>query len=156
MTASCILRKTACSCLLNGCMLQVVALLLRSAGKTGEAALPEEDEMEYSLKLNKELPSDIRVLAWCTVPAGFSARSASLLPCQQAKLHTWNSIQHVINSPLAQTMVALPLVTFSCVWMCCKYVLSVSCKYVLFMSCRYVLSVSCRCVLSVSCLQPSC
>lgn len=53
---------------------QVIALLLRSASKTGEPALLEEDEMDYSLKLNKELPADIRVLAWCTVPADFSAR----------------------------------------------------------------------------------
>ncbi|KAL0034588.1 hypothetical protein WJX79_009374 [Trebouxia sp. C0005] len=53
---------------------QVIALLLRSASKTGEPALLEEDEMDYSLKLNKELPRDIRVLAWCTVPADFSAR----------------------------------------------------------------------------------
>lgn len=35
--------------------------------------------MDYSLKLNKELPDDIRVLAWCTVPADFSARHASCL-----------------------------------------------------------------------------
>ena len=33
--------------------------------------------MDYSLKLNKELPADIRVLAWSTVPADFSARHAS-------------------------------------------------------------------------------
>ena len=57
--------------------------MLRSAGKVGEPALLEEDEMDYSLKLNKELPADIRVLAWCTVPADFSARSAPALPCQQ-------------------------------------------------------------------------
>ena len=61
--------------------LQVIALLLRSARKTGEPALLEEDEMDYSLKLNKELPPDIRVLAWCTVPADFSARHAFTLPC---------------------------------------------------------------------------
>jgi len=59
----------------------VIALLLRSASKTGEPALLEEDEMDYSLKLNKELPPDIRVLAWCTVPADFSARHAFTLPC---------------------------------------------------------------------------
>lgn len=59
----------------------MIALLLRSASKTGEPALLEEDEMDYSLKLNKELPSDIRVLAWCTVPADFSARHALTLPC---------------------------------------------------------------------------
>jgi hypothetical protein len=59
----------------------VVALLLRSASKTGEPALLEEDEMDYSLKLNKELPPDIRVLAWCTVPTDFSARHAFTLPC---------------------------------------------------------------------------
>ena len=58
-------------------LLQVVALLLRSAGRTGESPLLEEDEMDYSLKLNKELPADIRVLAWSTVPADFSARHAS-------------------------------------------------------------------------------
>ena len=59
----------------------MVALLLRSASKTGEPALLEEDEMDYSLKLNKELPPDIRVLAWCTVPTDFSARHAFTLPC---------------------------------------------------------------------------
>ena len=59
----------------------MIALLLRSASKTGEPALLEEDEMDYSLKLNKELPPDIRVLAWCTVPADFSARHAFTLPC---------------------------------------------------------------------------
>ncbi len=59
----------------------MIALLLRSASKTGEPALLEEDEMDYSLKLNKELPLDIRVLAWCTVPADFSARHAFTLPC---------------------------------------------------------------------------
>lgn len=58
----------------------MIALLLRSASKTGEPALLEEDEMDYSLKLNKELPRDIRVLAWCTVPADFSARHAFALP----------------------------------------------------------------------------
>ena len=58
----------------------MIALLLRSASKTGEPALLEEDEMDYSLKLNKELPADIRVLAWCTVPADFSARHALTLP----------------------------------------------------------------------------
>ena len=57
----------------------MIALLLRSASKTGEPALLEEDEMDYSLKLNKELPADIRVLAWCTVPADFSARHALTL-----------------------------------------------------------------------------
>ena len=56
--------------------MQVVSLLLRSSGRTGEAAVREEDEMDYSLKMNKELPGDIRVLAWCTVPADFSARQA--------------------------------------------------------------------------------
>ena len=59
----------------------MIALLLRSASKTSEPALLEEDEMDYSLKLNKELPPDIRVLAGCTVPADFSARHAFTLPC---------------------------------------------------------------------------
>ena len=39
--------------------------------------------MDYSLKLNKELPDDIRVLAWCTVPADFSARYFLVcVPCK--------------------------------------------------------------------------
>ena len=61
--------------------MQVIALLLRSVARTGEAAVGEEDEMDYCLKLNKELPTDIRVLAWCTVPADFSARQAHAPPC---------------------------------------------------------------------------
>ena len=60
-------------------VLQVISLLLRSVGKTGQVAVNEEDEMDYSLKMNKELPDDIRVLAWCTVPADFSARHAARL-----------------------------------------------------------------------------
>ncbi len=64
-----------------------MSLLLRSSGRTGEAGVREEDEMDYSLKLNKELPDDIRVLAWCTVPADFSARHASAItvPCDLYK-----------------------------------------------------------------------
>lgn len=55
-------------------VMQVVALRLRSNSKAGQAALSEEEEMDYSLRMNKELPPDIRVLGWCTVPADFSAR----------------------------------------------------------------------------------
>ncbi|DBA79142.1 TPA: hypothetical protein ACH3X1_008979 [Trebouxia sp. C0004] len=68
---------------------QVIALLLRSASKTGEPALLEEDEMDYSLKLNKELPADIRVLAWCTVPADFSARFSTA-----HREYTYYIVQH--------------------------------------------------------------
>lgn len=73
--------------------MQVVSLLLRSSGRTGEAAVREEDEMDYSLKLNKELPDDIRVLAWCTVPADFSARHASQLCSHCAmRLHKHDAV----------------------------------------------------------------
>ena len=55
---------------------QVVSLRLRSGNKVGQAVLSEEQEIDYSLKMNKELPPDIRVLGWTTVPADFSARHA--------------------------------------------------------------------------------
>lgn len=57
--------------------LQVISLRLRSGNKVGQAVLTEEQEMDYSSKMNKELPPDIRVLGWCTVPADFSARHAT-------------------------------------------------------------------------------
>lgn len=53
---------------------QVVALQLRSAGRAGQSALPEEQEMDYPTLLNRALPDDIRVLGWTTAPEGFSAR----------------------------------------------------------------------------------
>lgn len=33
-----------------------------------------EGEIDYVRVLNRALPNDIRVLGWCPVPVGFSAR----------------------------------------------------------------------------------
>lgn len=53
---------------------QVVALLVRSAGRADSDPLDEEDELDYPALLNRVLPSTIRVLGWTTVHANFSAR----------------------------------------------------------------------------------
>jgi len=53
---------------------QVVALLLRSAGKNGEPPVSESQEYDYPALLNRVLPPEIRVLGWSTVPENFSAR----------------------------------------------------------------------------------
>jgi tRNA pseudouridine38/39 synthase len=55
----------------------VVALRLRSAARTSEAALPADAEMDYAITLNRALPDDIRVLGWAPVPDPFSARQAA-------------------------------------------------------------------------------
>lgn len=66
------------ACLLFAAALgQVVALLLRSAGRAGQAGpVPPEAELDYPAVLNRVLPQDIRVLGWTDVPEDFSARSA--------------------------------------------------------------------------------
>lgn len=73
---------------------QVVSLRLRSSNKVGQAVLSEEQEIDYSLKMNKELPPDIRVLGWATVPADFSARHAQPPPHFTActACHNWHSV----------------------------------------------------------------
>ena len=53
---------------------QVVALTLRSAGRSGQPPLSEEQEYDYPAILNRSLPPEIRVLGWTTVPEMFSAR----------------------------------------------------------------------------------
>jgi tRNA pseudouridine38/39 synthase len=53
---------------------QIVALLLRSAGKNGEEPVPESREYDYPALLNRCLPPEIRVLGWSTIPESFSAR----------------------------------------------------------------------------------
>lgn len=55
---------------------QVVALLLRSSGRVGEAVPEPEAEFDYPALLNRVLPNDIRVLGWADVDDEFSARSA--------------------------------------------------------------------------------
>ena len=57
---------------------QVVALRLRSAARAGDPAPDPRDELDYPALLNRALPSDIRVLGWAPVPAGFSARFSTL------------------------------------------------------------------------------
>lgn len=53
---------------------QVVALLVRSAGRSGGETLVEEQELDYPALLNRVLPPTIRVLGWTTVHPNFSAR----------------------------------------------------------------------------------
>ncbi|KAL4858223.1 tRNA pseudouridine(38/39) synthase [Chlorella vulgaris] len=53
---------------------QVVALLLRSSGRVGEAVPEPEAEFDYPALLNRVLPNDIRVLGWADVDDEFSAR----------------------------------------------------------------------------------
>jgi tRNA pseudouridine(38-40) synthase len=40
--------------------------------------LIDDDEIDYVGVLNRALPDDIRVLGWCPVPHGFSARFSCL------------------------------------------------------------------------------
>ncbi|CDS35905.1 trna pseudouridine synthase 3 [Echinococcus multilocularis] len=62
---------------------QVVALTLRSNVHSGVGVIapedtsnlyPEKPEVDYVLVGNKNLPPDIRILAWCPVPFDFSPR----------------------------------------------------------------------------------
>ncbi len=53
---------------------QVVALFLRSAGKSGDPPIDESEEYNYPALLNRVLPKEIRVLGWSTIPETFSAR----------------------------------------------------------------------------------
>jgi tRNA pseudouridine38/39 synthase len=53
---------------------QVVALLLRSAGRNGEPPISDSQEYDYPALLNRVLPPEIRALGWSTVPEQFSAR----------------------------------------------------------------------------------
>ncbi|XP_042873820.1 tRNA pseudouridine(38/39) synthase-like isoform X2 [Penaeus japonicus] len=72
---------------------QVVSITLRSKLKTGIGVIPvtsddmksndgddvrscddDDDEIDYVQLLNKVLPQEIRMLAWCPVKTGFSAR----------------------------------------------------------------------------------
>ncbi|XP_042963180.1 tRNA pseudouridine(38/39) synthase isoform X4 [Carya illinoinensis] len=67
---------------------QVIALLLRSSLKETDASNENseeivfkeqhEQEIDYVGVLNRVLPDDIRVLGWCPVPVGFSARFSCL------------------------------------------------------------------------------
>ncbi|XP_065623183.1 uncharacterized protein LOC112033995 isoform X2 [Quercus suber] len=65
---------------------QVIALFLRSnlkgtgVNKSGDIVLEDqyEGEIDYVRVLNRALPNDIRVLGWCPVPVGFSARFSCL------------------------------------------------------------------------------
>ncbi|XP_030952132.1 tRNA pseudouridine(38/39) synthase-like isoform X2 [Quercus lobata] len=65
---------------------QVIALFLRSnlkgtgVNNSGDIVLEDqyEGEIDYVRVLNRALPNDIRVLGWCPVPVGFSARFSCL------------------------------------------------------------------------------
>ncbi|XP_038884609.1 tRNA pseudouridine(38/39) synthase isoform X4 [Benincasa hispida] len=65
---------------------QVIALYLRSNLKdppNGENSYhngeeQHDGEIDYVRVINRALPNDIRVLGWCTVPVGFSARFSCL------------------------------------------------------------------------------
>ncbi|XP_023551062.1 tRNA pseudouridine(38/39) synthase isoform X2 [Cucurbita pepo subsp. pepo] len=65
---------------------QVIALYLRSNlkdppnGENGNHNSEEhhDGEIDYVRVMNRVLPNDIRVLGWCTVPVGFSARFSCL------------------------------------------------------------------------------
>ena len=41
--------------------------------------LLSDGEIDYVRVMNRVLPNDIRVLGWCTVPVGFSARFVLLV-----------------------------------------------------------------------------
>jgi tRNA pseudouridine38/39 synthase len=53
---------------------QVIALNLRSCGKAGQPAVPDDQELDYPKILNRTLPPEIRVLGWATVGPDFNAR----------------------------------------------------------------------------------
>ena len=53
---------------------QVVALMVRSMARVGEAPLEPSQEIDYAVTINRALPSDIRILGWAPIPADFSAR----------------------------------------------------------------------------------
>ena len=52
----------------------MVAMNLRSGAKLGQPLPAPEDEIDYSTRLNRALPTDIRVLGWADVPNTFHAR----------------------------------------------------------------------------------
>lgn len=55
---------------------QVVAMNLRSGAKLGQPLPAPAEEIDYSTRLNRTLPTDIRVLGWVDVPNTFHARRA--------------------------------------------------------------------------------
>ncbi|XP_022133593.1 tRNA pseudouridine(38/39) synthase [Momordica charantia] len=65
---------------------QVIALYLRSKLKHNSsvennnhnAEEQHDEEIDYVRVMNRVLPNDIRVLGWCAVPVGFSARFSCL------------------------------------------------------------------------------
>ena len=64
---------------------QVVALMVRSMARIGEASLEPSQEIDYAVTINRALPSDIRILGWAPIPADFSARWLQFWsPCKQA------------------------------------------------------------------------
>lgn len=68
---------------------QVVALLLRSAGRASQPGpVPAASELDYPALLNRVLPKDIRVLGWTDVPEDFSARWAACAVLRCAALDT--------------------------------------------------------------------
>ena len=42
--------------------------------RIGEAPLEPSQEMDYTVTMNRALPSDIRILGWAPIPEDFSAR----------------------------------------------------------------------------------
>ena len=56
--------------------LQVLAMVLRSNAKQGQPLPAPGAEMDYCSRLNRALPSDIRVLGWTDVADEFHARQA--------------------------------------------------------------------------------
>lgn len=53
---------------------QVVALMLRSNGRSGDPSVSEDAELDYTQIINSALTPEIRVLGWITVPTEFNAR----------------------------------------------------------------------------------
>ncbi|KAJ7969742.1 tRNA pseudouridine synthase [Quillaja saponaria] len=90
---------------------QVIALFVRSNlkgsgdnnGSPGEIVFNEqhEGEIDYVRVLNRVLPSDIRILGWCPVPVGFSARFNCLR--REYKYFFWRGNLNLLSMESAGT-----------------------------------------------------
>ena len=76
--------------------MQVIALMVRSMARIGEAPLEASREIDYAVTINRALPSDIRILGWAPVPEDFSARWHPNLIRLQADLHQFMHLQELV------------------------------------------------------------
>lgn len=59
--------------------LQVVSLVVRSCRKVHEPEASVEEEHDYPVMLNADLPPEIRIWGWAPVQDDFSARCVQLI-----------------------------------------------------------------------------